>query len=163
MTREELLLELKDIAQPAEPAWWLLGPAQLWLIVLALAALGLTWHWLQRRHCRRWLRLATAELDSIAAVFDESGDSRQLALQLSRWLKQVALLAYPHRQAMGLAGSDWLEFLDQALDGNRFSAGEGRVFGEAIYQQCVHVDANGLLDLCRTWLQAITPRLLQRG
>ena len=107
--------------------------------------------------------LARSELARIATAFDESGDTRQLSLQLSRWLKQVAVLAYPQQKPHGLSGDDWLEFLDRALGGNRFSRGEGRVFADTVYRRRVDADAADLLDLCQAWLQAVTPRLLRRS
>ena len=163
MTREELLLELKDIGAPPEPAWWLLAPAHSILIALALGALVFAWIWWRQRRSRQLLRLAALELNRIETALRDHGDKRELSLALSRWLKQVALAAYPQSGLEALSGDPWLEFLDQTLGRNSFSRGEGRVFGDAIYRRQAEFDAGALLDLCRGWLHAIEPRLLQRG
>lgn len=163
MTRAELLQELRDIGPPVEPPWWLLAPGHLLLILLAFASVGLAWYWLKRKKNKRLLLIARAELDRIGNNYQANGDVRQLSLALSRWLKQVALLAYPERRPEGLTGSDWLAFLDEALDEKHFSEGDGQVFGNAIYRRQVDFDGRNALDLCETWLNAVKPRLLQRG
>ena len=162
MTHEELLLELRDISQPIEPAWWMLAPGYLMLIMLAIVGIGLLWYWLIRRRAQRRLRLARAELHSISTRHLRDGDTQRLSLELSRWLKQVALLAYPQRGLEGLTGGRWLVFLDETLGQDKFSRGEGRVFGDAIYQRQAPMDAENLLDLCESWLDAIAPDLLRR-
>ena len=163
MTREELLLELRDIGAPAEPAWWLLAPGYLLLIILASVGVGLLLYWLRRRRKRQLLILAKSELHGFSSGFVESGDAQLLLQQLSRWLKQVAILAYPERRPQALSGIEWLVFLDEVLGDKRFSAGHGRVFGDAVYRQRAEFDATRVLDLCEIWLQAVKPRLLQRG
>ena len=77
-------------------------------------------------------------------------------------MKQVAILAYPERRPQGLTGREWLVFLDQTLGDEGFSAGHGRVFGDAVYRQRAEFDATGVIDLCQCWLQRIEPRLLRR-
>ena len=163
MTREELLLELRDIGPPAEPAWWLLAPGYLLVAVSTVAGVGLLWYWLRRRRRRRLLVLAATDLRHIRSSFAENGDSQQLLLGLSRWLKQVAILAFPERHPQGLTGRDWLVFLDETLGNDRFSDGPGRVFGDAVYRRRAEFDTTRLFDLCETWLQAVKPCLLHRG
>lgn len=163
MTREELLLELRDISPPAEPGWWLLAPGYMLIIVLGVAGVGLSWYWLRQWRKRRLLMLAMNDLRDIGTSFAENADAQLLSLQLSRWLKQVAILAFPERRPQGLTGSEWLVFLDEVLGGDRFSAGHGRVFGDAVYRRRPEFDASRLLELCETWLQAVKPRLLRRG
>lgn len=163
MTRDELLLELRDISPPAEPSWWLPATAQLLLFFIAVTCVAVLWYWSRRRQKRRLLLLAKFELHDICRQFDEHGDAQKLSLELSRWLKQLALLAFPEQRPAGLTGFEWLAFLDRTLGDNRFSVGEGRVFGDAVYRRRAEFDAARLIDLCASWLQAIEPRLLQRG
>ncbi|NCF36486.1 MAG: DUF4381 family protein [Gammaproteobacteria bacterium] len=162
MTRDELLLELKDIRSPGEPEWWLLAPAQLLLIILAVSGCGLLLFWLRRRRRRRLLRLVASELRGISTSFAEHGDTQHLSLQLARWLKQVAILAFPERQPQGLTGFAWLVFLDETLGDDRFSAGHGKIFGNTVYRRQAEFEANRMIELCETWLQAVKPRLLRQ-
>lgn len=163
MDRAQLLLELKDISAPPEPGWWLLAPAYTLLAAAVLGVAVLTWWWWRRRRRRRLLRLATVELDRIDAGSSGEDDAGQTALALARWLKQVALLAYPDDRLEGLSGDEWLAFLDRSLGQDRFSRGEGRVFADAVYRREADFDTAGLLGLCRSWLRAVEPRLQRRS
>ena len=163
MTAEELLQGLKDIQPPAEPAWWLMAPAQVLAIALIVTLIACVWLGLRYRMSKRLARLAELDLERAKSAFEHSNDARQLALDLSRWLKQVAILAFPERQAQGLTGANWLKFLDETLGSNQFSSGKGKLFGASIYSENPAPDAAGLIELCQHWLVAIKPRLLQRG
>ena len=162
MSSEQLLLQLRDIQAPLEPAWWLIAPGYLWLAagiaVLCVAA----WLLLRRRHNEHLSRLAARELRSIQSDYQQNRDNRQLAIRLSRWLKQVALLAFPTGQLQSASGEAWLEFLDRGLQQRPFSRGCGRVFGGEVYRQQVDLDAEQVIDLCQRWLGVVKPRL-QRG
>jgi hypothetical protein len=159
MSNEELLSQLRDIQPPPEPAWWLIAPAWLWLAA-AIAILGTgAWLWVRRRQNEHLGRLAARELQLIHSEFQQSQDSRQLAIRLSRWLKQVALLAYPTRRLQSASGDAWLDFLDQGLPERPFSRGCGRVFGGAVYRQRVELDAGEVIALCDRWLRLVKPRL----
>ncbi len=160
---EELLLKLRDIQAPPEPPWWLLAPAWLWLVALLVAMLMVTWLWRKRRRREHLARLAQRELEFIEARYRRNPDTRLLAFQVSRWLKQVALLAFPERQLQRVNGAAWLEFLDQDLPDQPFTRGCGQVFGARLYQRQVDLDANQVIALCDRWLQSIKPRLQQRG
>lgn len=162
MSNAELLLQMRDIQLPPEPPWWLLAPVWLWLAaaVAVLCASALAWS--RRRHSEYLARLAARELQSIRNEYQQNRDSRQLALRLSRWLKQVALLAFPEQRLQGASGAAWLEFLDQGLGERPFSRGCGRVFGGDVYRRQVELDADEVIALCERWLGIVKPGL-QRG
>lgn len=161
MTSEELLLQLRDLQAPAEPAWWLIATGYLWLAA-GITVLSVTvWLLLRRRQQEHLSRLAARELRSIQAEFQQDRDSRLLALRLSRWLKQVALLAFPTRQLQSASGEAWLEFLDQGLQQRPFSRGCGRVFGGEVYRQRFDLDAEQVIALCERWLGVVKPHLQQ--
>jgi hypothetical protein len=167
MSEEELLLQLRDIPAPPEPAWWLLAPGHLGVLSLVILLLGGGWLILRHRRANfranRLAKLAEYELQLIKSDFHHHRDPRQLATRLSCWLKQVALEAYPARQLQCLSGQAWLEFLDSSLGDSRFTQGCGQVFGAAVYRAQVSLDADQVFALCTHWLQAIRPRLQQRG
>jgi len=163
MTPEELLLQLRDIQPPLEPPWWLVTPLQLLALAVVPVLLGGSCWLLQRHRANRLAVLANSELERIKLDYEQSQNSTRLAVSLSRWLRQVALLAYPERHLQGICGDTWLEFLDQSLGDDRFSRGCGCIFGNAIYQPQVTLDADQVLGLCDHWLHAMTPRLQQRS
>ncbi len=125
MTAEELLLELKDIAPPPEPAWWLLPPAYLVMIGSIIAIAMLAWFVLRYRSVYRLASRVDLDLQRIRSAYYHNQDARQLALELSKWLKQVSILAFPQRLPEQLTGQPWLKFLDESLAGNNFSNGKG--------------------------------------
>ena len=163
MTAEELLLGLKDIQPPAEPAWWLIAPAQMLAIGLIATLIGCAWLVVRYKRANRLALLAEHDLKRVETAFENSSDTRKLALDLSTWLKQVSIMAFPERQAQGLTGTAWLQFLDDTLGDNRFSAGTGKLFGDLIYSENPDPDSAHLIELCQHWLIAVKPRLLQRG
>ena len=163
MTAEELLLQLKDIQPPLEPAWWLVAPAHLVLAGAIFALLGIGWVLRRQRRAARLAKLAEREFELIKTAYLHDRDRRLLVLKTSRWLKQVALLAYPARRLESACGKAWLEFLDQDIDDRQFSRGSGRVYGGAVYGREIDVDAAEILDLCERWLGAVKPKLQQPG
>ena len=177
MTREALLLQLRDIQAPPEPAWWLLAPAYLVLAGLLILVLFLGWMLLRRRRADRLVNCATAELLSIKADYLRDQDAERLAIRISRWLKQVALLAFPHDPVQSSSGDAWLRFLDQSMnqghgprqdrDKPQFSEGCGQFFGAQIYQANFGFESNfeaaEVLILCEHWLASIKPQLQQQG
>lgn len=163
MTREELLIALKDISPPAEPGWWLPAPGYIGIILLLAAVIVAFWILLMKRRTRRLYLAASQELQHIKSSHAHSPDTQQLARELAQWLKQVSLLAFPDRRLEGATGSGWLGFLDASLGGTAFTQGVGHVFGDAVYQAQLQPDAGQLVSLCERWLIAVKPRLLQRG
>lgn len=163
MTREELLLKLRDIEAPPEPPWWLLAPAWFWLGGALLAILGVAWWWRNHRRHERLARIARAELQAIHSGFRHDGDTRLLAYRVSRWLKQVALLAYPGQPIQRISGEAWLGILDRHLDDQPFSRGCGRIFGHQLYQRNLEIDTEQVITLCERWLRSIQPSLQARS
>lgn len=162
MTSEELLLELKDIQSPAEPGWWLLAPGSMAVIGILVVVLTVLWAALRRRQVRRLVTSANQDLELIKSAYRSSADTRQLALEVAQWLKQVSLLAFPDRQLEGVSGLAWLHFLDEAMGDNRFSCGPGRVFADAVYSEHADFDGVQIVELCEQWLAVVEPHLLKR-
>lgn len=163
MTREQLLLELKDINPPGEPGWWLIAPGYLFIVALILVMGATCWIVMRRREARRKYTAARLALEQIRSTYLENEDALKLARELAQWLKRVALTAFPQSQLEGVTGSAWLAFLDSSLDDESFTRGDGKVFADAVYQRQARPDAGQLLRLCERWLAAVKPRLLQRG
>jgi hypothetical protein len=163
MTREELLTALKDISPPPEPGWWLPAPGFIGITLLLAAVIVTFWILLSRRRAWRLYLAASQELQRIKGSHQHTPDKQRLARELALWLKQVALLAFPERRLEGATGSGWLGFLDTSLGDTAFTQGVGHVFGDAVYQAQIELDAEHLVSLCERWLVAVKPRLLRRG
>ena len=175
MTREELLLQLRDIQPPPEPAWWLIPPVYLTIAAFLIGLFVIAWLLRRRQRADRLAQVARLELQAIKADYRQDQNVRQLAIKVSRWLKQVAMLAFPGSQLQGVSGEPWLKFLDQSLGhglghnmgqnmnrdqgDSHFSRGCGRIFGAGVYQSSVDLDADQIFALCERWLNAIKPQL----
>jgi hypothetical protein len=173
MTSEELLLQLRDIQPPPEPAWWLIAPGYFAVTAFLIGLFIIAWLLRRRQRKERLAKLANLELQSIRAEYRRNHDVHLLAIKVSQWLKQVAMLAFPGSQLQGVSGEPWLKFLDQSLghskgqnmtrDNIHFSRGCGRIFGAGVYQSSVDLDADQIFALCERWLNAIKPQLQQRS
>ncbi|MDH3857806.1 MAG: DUF4381 domain-containing protein, partial [Gammaproteobacteria bacterium] len=128
MTVEQLLQQLKDIQAPPEPVWWLIAPAHGIAIGFVVVVVACTWLILRHRRANRLASLAELALADIRSCYGRDQDSQRLALELSKWLRQVSLLAFPERQVESLCGEGWLQFLDESLGADTFSSGRGRAF-----------------------------------
>ncbi len=163
MTAEELLLELRDIAPPPEPPWYLLAPAEWLGLALGLSLLAWIWYRRGQRRAHRLVVAAGAELDAIRQQHAAQPDPPALARDLAEWLKRVALQAYSRREVAALSGESWLAFLDAAAGDTAFSRGVGRIFGASQYRPRADFDADEAFALCERWLEAVAPRLRTRG
>ena len=158
---EDLLLQLKDISPPDSPGWLPLAPG--WWFLLAILCLSIaTWLIVRQRRRLRYFRLAMVKLDQLAVAHESDGDIRKLAIGLSRWIRQVALLAYPQRQVAGLTGANWVSFLEEPMADAEFTEGPGYIFAGAVYAGDVEVEAAKLFDLCRRWLATVKPQLVNQ-
>jgi hypothetical protein len=175
MTSAELLLQLRDIQPPPEPAWWLIAPGYFAITAFLIGLFIIAWLLRRRQRNDRLAKLASLELQSIRAEYRQNHDVNLLAIKVSQWLKQVAMLAFPGSQLQSVTGEPWLKFLDQSLSHNmgqnmnqdrgesHFSRGCGRIFGAGVYQSSVDLDADRIFALCERWLNAIKPQLQQRS
>jgi hypothetical protein len=135
-------LQLRDIHLPPEPSWWPPAPGW-WLLALLVCVLAyLIGRTLLRRWRARRRRLALlAEFDRELGVVEPAA---QLAA-ISQLLRRAARVRDP--ASATLAGSAWLEFLDQNLDPAAafFARGAGRVLLDGPYRP--GVDENSIAAL----------------
>lgn len=107
MSEDPASLEnLHDIVETVPVTlWWPLAPG--WCVIVALLLLAVviaSFRCVVKRHRNAYRRWALKELDA-------AEDARQLPTLL----KRVALVAYPREQVGALAGSSWLDFLNQEV------------------------------------------------
>ena len=151
-------LPLRDIHLPAPISWW--PPAIGWWIVLVLVLLVIGLGvWLTLRRRRKLLSagyLARTELVEVRKRYQQHGDVRLLAGELSILLRRLSISAYPREEAAGLTGERWLQHLDRPLPEKPFTSGAGRILIEAPYRRQVRIDEiDPLFKLCETWIDAV--------
>lgn len=137
---------------PPAPGWWLLAG-----LVLVGAVLAGRW-WVRRRRRVAAARAALQHLGRLRAQIENSGDSRGFAAGVSRLLRRLALVRFPREQVAGLAGRDWLLFLDRTGGGGAFADGVGRALVDAPFRGDGGLgtvsDADELARLAAAWIQA---------
>jgi hypothetical protein len=163
MTVDQLLSSLHDIHPPMDASWWPL--AGIWWVLLAAPLLLIGGYALyrKRRNVYRFYAQANTDLQRISTTHQANPDDQQLALNLSRWLRQVALLAYPDKAVAAITGQSWLNLLDAGLASAEFSEGVGQVFAAEVYAPNTKISADNLLNLCNRWLASVKLDLLMRA
>jgi hypothetical protein len=163
MSTDELLLQLRAIEPPIEPGWWPLAPGWWILTGAGLVSILALLFFVKRQYNSRNFRLVNRELQRISDHFKGDQDNQDLLLNLSRWLRQVSLMAFPERKIAGITGLSWLEFLDEVMGKSEFRRGPGRVFAAQIYSRQIDFDSDIILALCESWAVSIKPQLEMKG
>lgn len=127
-------IPLRELHLPEAVGWWPL--AYGWWILIAAAVAYLAW--LALRAWRRWRanrprRIALKQLAGVQAAYRGGVDAVALAKQLSELLRRAMLAYAPRDEVAGLTGQRWLEWLDQGMQGNPFTAGPGQIIGSLPY------------------------------
>ncbi|MEE9493558.1 MAG: DUF4381 domain-containing protein [Gammaproteobacteria bacterium] len=146
-------LELRDIHLPAEPAFW--PPAPGWWLLAVLTLLLLIWlgrklsrYLSMKKHCQQIFSL----LDNLQK---QNQDQKNQLMQLSIFMRQLALMRYPRENVAALTGDAWLGFLDNSGGHGQFSRGPGRLLASGPYQRAMpaSTDMQQLNKLVRQWVQ----------
>lgn len=150
--------QLRDIHLPPPPDMWPPVPIVL-LLALAVALIAA---WTVRRYRRQApLRRALHELNALSRAHASTPDPVALARGVSRLLRRYARSRFPHENVAGLAGADWLRFLDAHGPHGDFTRGPGAVLEELPYRapgtSGESVDAEALLRITRQWLRSNAP------
>ncbi len=123
----ELLAQLRDIRLPPAtpvPALWPL------LVTVLLALIALIWiartRWQQKN---AW----ASEVQSTISVLQSEPADRAIP-GYAALLKRTVLTIEPAHATKTLHGEPWLHQLDRFFRTDFFSNGEGRVFGDCLYQ-----------------------------
>jgi len=147
--------DLRDIHLPPPPLLanipeWMTCSVAAGSLILLLTTIYWLWRGLRHRH----LRCALRELSSLAASHAADGDSPRLARGMSQMLRRYAQARFSERNIAGLAGRDWLDFLDESGGLGDFSNGVGEVLESLPYRAHGEVDKAALIALVRRWLEA---------
>jgi len=163
MSTDELLLQLRGIVPPGEPGWWPLAPGWWILTGAGLLVILVLLYFVKRQYNSRNFKLANRELQRISDHHKRNRDNQHLLLRLSRWLRQVSLMAFPERKIAGITGLAWLGFLDEVMGKSEFRQGPGQIFGAAVYSRQLDFNDDTILALCESWVVSIKPQLENTG
>ncbi|MGD8590722.1 MAG: DUF4381 domain-containing protein [Chromatiales bacterium] len=133
---------------PPAPGWWLLAG------LLLLLAIGLSWWVLHRRRRRAAARQALRELDELRTTLETDQDRQAYVRGLSKLLRRFALTRFARAEVAGLAGTDWLAFLDAHGGAGQFQQGEGLLLGEAPYRVDSEIPVERLGSLVEQWIRS---------
>lgn len=126
-TKSELLAQLKGNHLPDPP-----DAPELWPVYLSFTICLLVISAFLIRTIKTTRRRNRHALNHLNAIKKASGDDSMQ--QLAALLKRIVLTEKPDQALRQIHGEPWLEYLDDFFHTNFFSAGEGRAFGDAIYQ-----------------------------
>ncbi len=145
-------LPIRDIHLPEAVSWW--PPAVGWWLLLVLIPLCLYGcYYLYKRLTAITPKKQAAAL--LQAIKLNSNDDTETLRALSAFLRRVVVSIDERREIAGLTGTDWLKYLDAAMEGQPFEKGVGQYLAEAQYQQQMPdgIDINALIELCENWLK----------
>jgi hypothetical protein len=151
--------KLSDIVIPDQVHLWPPGPA--WFVVAALVIIALAFFgWRQVLKWRRnaYRRAAVNEIDLILHLGHGRSQGAAVASEINQVLKRVALVSYDRRLVAGLAGTEWIEFLQST--GGRFADAQGMLLA-SVYQNPGATGETGetqdqivsLVSVSRKWIR----------
>ena len=154
MNGQDPLAQLRDIHMPNPISWWPPAPGWWLLTVLILALMAGLIIWRVVRHRRlAYKREALAEWESVHARYLDHKNAQILLSELSTLLKRVCITRYGREAAAGLAGEQWLAFLDQTGKCKEFTEGGGRVLVSQRFVPHPQLDGQALLNVTLAWLK----------
>jgi len=138
---------------PATTAWYVLAAA----VLIALAVV--VFLAMRRYEANRYRREALARMEAISEALAVPAQRDAALSQLPQLTKQVALAFSRRDEVAALSGDAWLRFLDESYEGDRFSAGPGRLLPAIAYGSpssraaIPETDVGELTALLRAWIK----------
>jgi len=154
------LQQLRDIHLPDDPSWWPPAPGWWLLALLVLAALaGGLWWLLRAWRQRRPRRLARQLLEELKRRHGQ-GELSDAAYvhEVNDVLKRLLVRGLRRPGVAALQGEGWLRRLDAEARSREFTAGPGRVLGEARFRPVFDVDAEALARTVGRLCRRVRPR-----
>ena len=153
MTPESPLSHLRDIHLPAPISWWPPAPGWWMLAILLVGTVIGLILWRVIRHRRlAYRREALDHYQTIHASYLEHNDNARLLAEISVLLKRTCITRYGREQTAGLAGEQWLAYLDQTGKCTEFTQGPGRVLVTQRFLPQPTLDGPELLRVTLMWL-----------
>ena len=146
------LAALRDLHTAAPPEFW--PPAPGWWLLALIALILLLFLGLKIKRLLRFRKQRHEVLSLLnQAAANYSDQPIELATNISKVLRRVAIRQFPVKDVASLTGNDWLKFLDQTGGNGQFRSGPGAVIATAPYGQVDDYDQQSLLKLARLWVR----------
>ncbi len=157
MMQQDPLADLRDIHLPEPIGWFPPAPGWWVLTLLVIGTIAGLAYWRWRKHkALAYKREALLEFESLQARYLSHRDDSRLLSEISALLKRTCITKYGRERSAGLAGENWLIFLDQTGSTQEFSDGSGRALVSQRFVATPQVDAQELLNITKQWLEKQT-------
>jgi len=146
-------LPLRDIHLPDAITWW--PPAMGWWFLLIVIMVALFGSWLLYKKLTRRTAVKSATEILLNIKQAKNNDELETLKQLSVCIRRVSISVNPRDEAASLTGKEWLNYLDQSVEGTPFSEGVGQCLSDAHYRKKAPegLELDALIDLCERWLK----------
>lgn len=150
-------LDLSPVITPDAPTWWPLAWGWWAVIVTSIILISIVFFIIRRRKNNQ-----QPKQEALSYFTNSHSSDRLSPSEAQRILRQAALSYFPREKVAGLAGDNWLKFLDAQLKKPLF------VEKQAQWQQSLYQDTTSmndeqrqsqqqLVDDCETWLRKALP------
>ncbi|MGF1746033.1 DUF4381 domain-containing protein [Vibrio minamisatsumaniensis] len=153
-------LDLSPIITPSAPSWWPLAWGWWAVIITAIALIALVFFIVKRRQKKQ-----QAKNEALAYFHKKNNRSQKSSPSPSEAqdiVRQAALSYFPREKVAGLAGDDWLKFLDSQLAKPLFATKQAQ-WQQTLYQDTTSMNDEQrkahqqLVNDCETWLRKALP------
>ena len=150
-------LDLSPAIAPDAPTWWPLAWGWWAVIVIAITLITLVFLIVKRRKNNQ-----IPKQEALSYFSNRQSSNRLSPSEAQRILRQAALSYFPREKVAGLAGNDWLKFLDAQLKKPLFVAKQSQ-WQQALYQDAALMNDDQkkaqqqLVNDCETWLRKALP------
>lgn len=141
------LSELKDIyIPPAVDHYQLANGGYLVFSLFIISFLILFWRLYLLKDFIVAQQTALKRIQHLRKAFDIEEDSIAITIEISQFLRRIAIKAFPHHDVVNLNGEAWLAFLDQTANTQEFSQGVGKRLDKNKVEK--------LFDLATYWVKS---------
>ena len=150
-------LDLSPAIAPDAPTWWPLAWGWWAVIVIAITLITLVFLIVKRRKNNQ-----IPKQEALSYFSNRQSSNRLSPSEAQRILRQAALSYFPRKKVAGLAGDNWLKFLDAQLKKPLFVEKQAQ-WQQSLYQDTTSMDdeqrlsQQQLVDDCETWLRKALP------
>lgn len=164
--QQELLQQLKDVAQPANPGWWPPAPGW-WLLLFSVLLIAGILYWLYRMQSTRknrnaWRTSALEEHRRLHNMLENGSGQTEVIAKLSVLMRRVALAVEPRSRIASLTDDQWLSKLDVIGKTTEYSNGVGSVLYRHQYMRDQRLEdkaVNDLFDITASTIKTASPEL----
>ncbi|MFA0195813.1 DUF4381 domain-containing protein [Vibrio artabrorum] len=154
-------LDLSPVIAPDAPTWWPLAWGWWAVIITAIALIALVFFIVKRRQKKQ-----QAKNEALAYFQPKKNNRSQKSSpspsEAQDIIRQAALSYFPREKVAGLAGDDWLKFLDSQLAKPLFATKQAQ-WQQTLYQDTTSMNDEQrkahqqLVNDCETWLRKALP------